>query len=202
MFFNIWFSIPRRPGVGRRLGYLTVTLYFNCEIFPHPPSFRSFFREVLTVVYPKTPRRIQFYSRAGRGHDFQSWRHNHSIFNSLSVRLTEGFALHYTGSSQSVSAPNLLSALQNPAAVEGFAGLFVLHHFLFIAFPWLGSEEDSAWIPFNPLPVISQWEIFQWLNFPLTILVSAYATVEDAIRFTLLAQRVSSQREMLKIHSG
>ena len=120
--------------------------------------------------------------------------YTHSIVEFLSAGFFEGFPLHFEGPSISSHAPNLLSALQNPAAVDAKISKELAAHRL--AGPF--SSPPFPVFRVSPLGLIpkktpGEFRLIHHLSFPngssLNDGISpvntsvSYATVEDAIRF-------------------
>ena len=88
--------------------------------------------------------------------------YNHSITDFLLIGFTEGFPLHYEGPRYSCQAPNLLSAIQNPNAVDAKLAKELAAHRL--AGPFSSSPFPVFWI--SPLGlVLRKW----WVTSVLSI---------------------------------
>ena len=120
--------------------------------------------------------------------------YTHSIVEFLSAGFTEGFPLHFEGPRFSSHAPNLLSALQNPAAVDAKISKELAAHRL--AGPF--SSPPFPVCRVSPIGLVpkkppGEFRLIHHLSFPKGSSLNdgispvntsvSYATVEDAIHF-------------------
>ena len=138
--------------------------------------------------------------------------YDHSVVQFLSHGFTEGFLLHHEGPRYSCDAPNLLSAIENPAIVdEKIAKELAAHR---LAGPFSSPPfPDFRISPLGLVPKKTEGEfrLIHHLSYPKGSSLNegiseehssdCYATVEDAIRtLKWLAQVASWLKLILRTH--
>ena len=143
-------------------------------------------------TYPRPAQQLPTPVNIRRMISFLS-RYDPSIVQSLESGFTTGFPLHYEGLRCSQEAPNLLSALQNPDAVDAKLSKELAAHRLVGPF----SSPPFSVFRVSPLGLVpkkveGEFRLIHHLSYPKGSSLNAgissdytsvsYATVEDAIR--------------------